>query len=175
MPGYGAGSSTMPYGQNQLQRLGQTNNMGMQRFGAQGMQGMSNAATMRTEFALGFERPALDAPKVSSAVSQRLASLPAIHWSTPGQIEVQGRTAILRGVVATEHDRDLAERVVRLEAGIDQVQNQLVVASKSGYSPATSEQPAERSAPAADSSKEPAAASSSPAAAKSVPAEPSAP
>ena len=35
---------------------------------------------------------------------------------------------------ATEHDRDLAERVVRLEAAIDQVQNQLTVASHSAES-----------------------------------------
>jgi osmotically-inducible protein OsmY len=166
MQSYGGNRAATPYGAGQFgQRPGQMGGMypGMQRFGAQGM---SNAATMRTELTLGFDRPAGDSQKISSSVSTRLASLPALHWSTPGQVEVQGRTAILRGVVATAHDRDLAERVVRLEAGIDQVDNQLVVASNSAYSPAAAPEgpTADRSPPAADSSKEPAAANSPPAA-----------
>ena len=65
------------------------------------------------------------------AAASALMRLPGLHWSNPGQIEIQGRTVILRGSVATEHDRDLAERVVRLEPGVEQVQNQLVVAPMS--------------------------------------------
>jgi hypothetical protein len=41
---------------------------------------------------------------------------------------LEGRTAILRGEVATEHGRELAGQLARLEGGIDQVQNEIVVA-----------------------------------------------
>jgi len=40
---------------------------------------------------------------------------------------MEGHTAILRGVVETEHERELAERVVRLEAAVDEVLNQIVI------------------------------------------------
>ena len=73
---------------------------------------------------------AVQTPQVSLAIAEHLGAMPALHWQVPAQIEMQGRTAILRGVVATEHDRDLAERVVRLEATVDQVQNQIVVAGQ---------------------------------------------
>ena len=87
------------------------------------------SVSIRTTLSVGFESSANNSRHFSSSLARRLADLPALHWHSPGQVEIQGRTAILRGVVATEHDRDLAERVVRLEAAIDRVQNQLVVAS----------------------------------------------
>jgi hypothetical protein len=129
----GLGGMMSPYGTSQLGQRPGGNMNGMMGGGARmpGAQGQMNAPSIRTNLSLGFEAPAPDPQKLSSSLGQRLASLPAVHWNTPGQVEVQGRTAILRGVVATQHDRDLAERVIRLEAGIEQVQNQLVVASDS--------------------------------------------
>ena len=86
-------------------------------------------ATVRMVLSVDFEPPAAAAPRFNSAVAKRLADMPAIHWRSPNQVEIRGRTAVLRGVVATQHDRDLAERVAHLEAAVDQVDNQLVVAS----------------------------------------------
>ena len=43
---------------------------------------------------------------------------------------MSGRSAILRGEVATEHDRVLAAELLRLEPGVGQVQNQLTVSSQ---------------------------------------------
>ena len=85
---------------------------------------------VRTTLALGFEQSAAAPQQVNSAIAQHLRALPGLHWQGPVQVEIQGRTAILRGVAATEHDRDLAERVVRLEATVDQVQNQIAVAGQ---------------------------------------------
>jgi hypothetical protein len=124
MSGFGArNSSMMPNGYGSGSPYG--NSQG-------GMYGNERGAvSIRTTLTVGFENPSANSRQFSSSLAQRLADLPAIHWRTPGQVEIQGRTAILRGVVATEHDRDLAARVVRLEAAIDQVQNQLTVASNS--------------------------------------------
>ena len=47
--------------------------------------------------------------------------------SSPIQIEVQKGTAILRGAVASAHDRAIAERLVLLEGGIWKVKNELTV------------------------------------------------
>lgn len=49
-------------------------------------------------------------------------------------VQVDGRIAVLRGEVATERDRVLAERLALLEAGISEVQNELLV--RQGPSPA---------------------------------------
>jgi osmotically-inducible protein OsmY len=104
---------------------------GMRRFGqgqGQGAQGgRSNTPTMRSEYKVAFDYAALPPSKLSSTVAQRLADTPAIRMHSPIQVEMQGRTAVLRGVVATEHDRVLAEQMARLEAGIEQVQNEIVV------------------------------------------------
>lgn len=96
--------------------------------GMMGAQGASTAPPIRARLSLGFDSPKVDSQKISSSLAQRLVEAPALRWHTPAQVEIQGRTAILRGVVATQHDRDLAERVVRLEATVEQVQNLLVVA-----------------------------------------------
>ncbi len=115
---------------------------GMNSFGMGAMMGrraMQNAMNqngngaqanvqIRTTMTLSIDRPTVDTQVVSSAIAGHLTAMPALHWQGPAQVELQGRTAILRGVVATAHDRDLAERVVRLEATVDRVQNQLVVA-----------------------------------------------
>ena len=82
---------------------------------------------VRTTLTLGFELGRGPGAEVSSTIAEHLVALPALHWQGPVQVEMQGRTAILRGMAATEHDRDLAERVVRLEATVDQVQNQIAV------------------------------------------------
>ncbi len=125
MGGMGGGMGGMGMGSYGGQRMGQGN------FGA-GMFGGNTttpAPTLRTTLVLGdFERPPQPEPsQVSSTIAERLVALPALHWRAPAQVEIQGRTAILRGVVATEHDRDLAARVVRLEATVDQVENLIVV------------------------------------------------
>jgi osmotically-inducible protein OsmY len=136
MPGLGGSySSSQSSGSRVGQYGGVSGGMygGMQGGGAQGgaQGGSANTPSISTQLTVGFESRASDTQKFSTLLAQRLARLPALHWSSPGQIEVQGQTVILRGTVATEHDRDLAERVVRLEPGVDQVQNQLVVAPKS--------------------------------------------
>lgn len=45
------------------------------------------------------------------------------------QFEFDGRTARLLGTVPTERHRDLAESMLRLEPGIDEIKNELIVAA----------------------------------------------
>ena len=48
----------------------------------------------------------------------------------PVNVSLVGQTAVLRGTVATEAERQLAEGVARLEPGVMAVRNELVVASE---------------------------------------------
>ena len=94
---------------------------------SQNRSGASSAPQIRTTLRLGSELTAA-VPPVNTAIAEHLVALPALHWTARPSVEMQGRTAVLRGAVATEHDRDLAARVVRLEATVDHVQNLLEVA-----------------------------------------------
>ena len=134
-----------------------TGGMGGMGMGGQGNMGLNNTqqTTPQVRIAMvlgaGFERALPPPTEISIALEEHLAALPGVHFAGPGsaQVEMRGRLAILRGVVLTEHDRDLAERVVRLEATVDQVQNQLVVANPT---PPKTALPAAERIPAADSS-----------------------
>jgi osmotically-inducible protein OsmY len=64
---------------------------------------------------------------LSSAATQGLAKSMRLPAGAPVEVAVQGGTAVLRGVVATPHDRDLAEQLVLLEPGIARVTNELRV------------------------------------------------
>jgi hypothetical protein len=81
---------------------------------------------------LGFE-PVRAAPdQVGQTIALRLTKLPSIHFLGGVRVDIVGRTAYLRGRVASEHERDLAERVVLLEAGIDDVVNLMEVGGGPG-------------------------------------------
>ncbi len=65
---------------------------------------------------------------VSSGLNQLLKrTVGSRSPSSSIEASYQGRTVVLKGVVATARDRDLAAKLVRLEPGVDQVQNDLVV------------------------------------------------
>jgi hypothetical protein len=104
----------------------------------------------------GMAAPGMGVPVTARPVPQRAVSRSAaIAYSAPAGIEtqlaarlqnmvgrkdlppitvaLQDRTVVLRGSVATPHERDLAGRLALLEAGIDQVQNELAI----GPPPAT--------------------------------------
>jgi hypothetical protein len=92
-----------------------------------GAQAARNPA-IRCTLAVGFDFPASQPGTVSTDLAGLLSRSQAIRARQPIQVLLEGRTAVLRGEVATEHGRELAEQLARLEGGIDQVQNEIVVA-----------------------------------------------
>jgi osmotically-inducible protein OsmY len=92
-------------------------------------------ASIRTTFRAAFDHPEPDSKQLSTSLTRRLAKTSAIQAQTPIRVELQGRTAILQGVVATEHDRELAEQMIRLEAGIQAVKNEIEVGSPTSAAP----------------------------------------
>ena len=76
---------------------------------------------------VGFRAQPAIRPTTAAALATRLERSRWIQSQSPIEVEIESGTAILRGVVATEHDRALAERAALLEAGIWTVKNELVV------------------------------------------------
>jgi hypothetical protein len=107
--------------------MGGYNNSSMQLGGGQYGQAGANTPAVRITYRMAFEVAAGMSGRVSASVTQRLSETPAIHAKTPVRVAMQGRTAVLEGVVATEHDRQLAAQLVRFEAGVDNVDNRLTV------------------------------------------------
>jgi hypothetical protein len=66
-----------------------------------------------------------------AGLTTRLESSKVIQKRSPISVSLDQDTAVIRGRVATEHDRDLATAILRLEPGVDQVRNELVVESPS--------------------------------------------
>lgn len=75
-----------------------------------------------------------------SAVARRLSGeLSQLNGSYgPVRVQIEGKTAVLRGTVATEHDRVRAGQLAILERTISHVQNELQVASDWTPQPASS-------------------------------------
>lgn len=104
--------------------------------GQQNAQNLNNQTqtrgNLRIPLRLGFARPRSVA--TASAASLRLAErLKKIRQvEAVGEIAVSsvGRTVVLRGTVATEQARSLAERVALLEPGVSEVRNELEVAER---------------------------------------------
>jgi len=93
--------------------------------------------------ALGFDHALGPAQERSISLRGRLAVSQSIQWAGPCEVIVEGRTATLRGTVASEHDRKLAELFVLFEPGIAKVRNEIQVASPKPATASPSDRPSQ--------------------------------
>lgn len=108
---------------------------GLGRGGMNQMQGGAGAQAsrlIRTRIRVGFQpRVAIAASTISAnnAVTRILdrAIVSRSIGRLPIKVEMEGRTAVLKGTVESDHDRGLAERLAMLEPGISDVRNELTV------------------------------------------------
>ncbi len=96
----------------------------------------SQQSDVRIVLRLGFTpstRGTIAPARAPAAVASRLAGrMERSSWiqnRSPLEVTIDQGTATLRGVVATEHDRLLAERLALLEVGVRNVANELEVPS----------------------------------------------
>ncbi len=76
---------------------------------------------------IGFEYAGPVRQEVSVALAQHLRSSPALDPANRIEVSVEGTTATLRGEVASERDRALAEQLALFEPGVYAVRNELRV------------------------------------------------
>jgi len=109
---------------------GQQNNRQSQLAGAANTRA-SSRRQIQTSYKIGFAIPSADSSAVSTKLSDQLARSQAISSVGGVSIQLDGKTAVLRGTVATDHDRELAALLAMLEPGVSQVRNELEVQSAS--------------------------------------------
>jgi hypothetical protein len=109
-------------------------NSGMGGFGNQFGQGnstTSNTRQVRTSLRAAFPIPAGAHTAVMARFQQRLPKIPGLETVDSVAVSMDGKTAVLQGVVTDENQRDLIERLALLEPGISDVRNELSVGSPS--------------------------------------------
>ena len=82
---------------------------------------------LRPRLTLGFEPSADLESRLGAQMSHRLARIPGLQITERVTVALQGRTAVLRGRVASEHDRSMLARLALLEPGVSDVQNDIAV------------------------------------------------
>jgi hypothetical protein len=106
----------------------------LQNLFSQGMQNINqgNRAGAQVQIPvalkLGFT-PQPVSPARFQAFQTRLTKLPSIRFMGPASVTLEGRTAVLRGTVATPEDRELAEALAMMEPDVRIVRNELTVDS----------------------------------------------
>jgi len=98
---------------------------------------------LRTSVSVGFAHPRPTVAEVQESLADRIIRLGRLQMRSPLEVSVRGRTATLRGTVSTEHERLLAEQMVRLEPGIWEVDNQLALEPVPAENPAPATTPPE--------------------------------
>ncbi len=93
--------------------------------------GQQNRQQVRVSMKLGFtplSRTVVVTPAHPMIMFQsRLERLPGLQLPAPVDVAMEEGLVVLRGRVATEFDRELVEGLARLEPGIEDVRNELVV------------------------------------------------
>jgi hypothetical protein len=85
------------------------------------------AAMYEPRLKVGFDVPLPAEQQVQAQLTNLLRSCPHLHQTSPIEVLLEGRTATLRGTVASERDRILAQQLILFEPGISRVKNELTV------------------------------------------------
>jgi len=126
--GVGVGGNRGLTGMQGMRGNNNRNRMGMN--GMQGLQSRANVPQFRAALRADFEHRAPEVSAISANLSRRIGDAHSLTINAPVDVVVDGQTVILRGEVATEHDRRVAEQLARLEPGVWKIQNELVVSSQ---------------------------------------------
>jgi hypothetical protein len=86
---------------------------------------------------LAFANNTAAPPRLQSNLQQILTQAPALQASPAIQVALEGSTVVLQGWAANDHDRRLAENMVRLIPGVRDIRNDVQVANLAPQTPAT--------------------------------------
>lgn len=108
--------------------LSQLQNLFSQQQNFNGGQNQAQAMPqIRVALRLGFRPQPVSTARMQT-FQTRLTRLPALRFVGPVEVLMEGRTAVLRGKVASEEDRELAEALTKMEPDVQEVRNELEVA-----------------------------------------------
>jgi hypothetical protein len=115
---------------SQLMAKAQQNQFNQQQAQKNARSTQQAQSQFRVPLRLGFQPQPVPASSIVPYV-QRMTKIPGLARLGPIQATLEGRTAVLRGTVASEADRQLAEGLARLEPEVMAVRNELVVGNPS--------------------------------------------
>ncbi|MGB7345273.1 MAG: BON domain-containing protein [Pirellulaceae bacterium] len=87
----------------------------------------STKPTIRTRLRSAVEVAPRSVSEVQMNANDRIVQLPQRQGLQNVQINMVGRTAIIEGTATTDRDRRMAELLMRLEPGVSQIQNNVIV------------------------------------------------
>ena len=90
---------------------------------------------------LAFANNPVSSPRFQGNLQQILTQAPALQASPGIRVALDGSTVVLQGWAADEHDRILAENMVRLNPGVRDVRNDVQVANLTPQTTARTTQP----------------------------------
>lgn len=109
---------------------GRNNRNGQNGFGQQNNNNNNQPqGALRVPLKLGFTPTPVVSSAFSAQTTARLQKLPALKNQRGVNVAMEGSTVVLRGEVASEADRELAEGLMMLEPAVSAVRNELVVRS----------------------------------------------
>ncbi|MFK8115525.1 MAG: BON domain-containing protein, partial [Rubripirellula sp.] len=93
-----------------------------------------NAATssqarpiIRTRLRAASSGPRMSPAQVQQTATNHLRALPSQSRLNGVNVSMNGRTAVISGAVGSERDRRMSEMMMRLEPGVRNVENRVVV------------------------------------------------
>jgi len=111
-------------GNNGLAQLQNLFQQGLQNINQGNQQGAQ--VQIPVSLKLGFAPVAVSPVRVQ-AFQTRITKLPSLRFIGPASVTLEGRTAVLKGTVATAEDRELAEALALMEPDVKDVRNELTV------------------------------------------------
>lgn len=88
----------------------------------------TGASLVRVRLNAAFAHPEPQPGALRATLQARLQRMLGAQLGPETQVTVEGRTVVLTGSAASQHDRELAEILIGLEPGVGEVQNLLRVA-----------------------------------------------
>jgi hypothetical protein len=135
----GANLGGRSQGMNGLSQLQSLFSQNQQNFNG----GQNQARTMpqiRVALRLGFRPQPVSSTRMQT-FQTRLTKLPGLRFVGPAEVVMEGRTAILRGKVASQEDRELVEALTKMEPDVLEVKNELEVVEMPETLPSASDVP----------------------------------
>jgi hypothetical protein len=86
---------------------------------------------MRVEVKVGFAPPAQSSNQLAETIRTRLTKILADHQMSPVNFSMEGDTAVLRGVAASENEWAVIGQLVALQPGVSNVRNEMTLAAPS--------------------------------------------
>jgi len=126
----GANSATGRAGASGMSGLSQLQSLFSQNQQNNGQNQTQSMPQIRIALRLGFRPQAISTTRMQT-FQTRLTRLPGMRFVGSPDVVMEGRTAVLRGKVASEEDRELAEALAKMEPDVLSVRNELEVVESS--------------------------------------------